>query len=230
MITNEQIESLYGFCRKHYVRAYDVQVELVDHLTVAIEEKMAADAKLSFEKALELVYLSFGIKGFADIVASRIQSLDKKWKKERWKLFFAYFTLPKLAFTLFIYSMLLVIGSIMPKEYLSNTIMVFVMILLIFDIVCMRITAKKFKKQQKELLYTSTRFEVILHSFFFFQIAINPRLLDSFTSFGESISFMHYSIITFIIVMMFISILAQQQFVKKLYTSAKELYPLAFTS
>ena len=82
MITDEQIDSLYGFCRKHYVRAYDVQVELVDHLTVAIEEKMEANPKLSFEKALEEVYKGFGIKGFADIVASRTAMIDKKWRKE----------------------------------------------------------------------------------------------------------------------------------------------------
>mgnify|MGYP000193300158 CR=1 FL=1 len=43
MITEVQYESLFAFCRKHYVQYYDVQVELVDHLAEAIEEKLKAE-------------------------------------------------------------------------------------------------------------------------------------------------------------------------------------------
>ena len=31
LLNDAQIESLYTFCVKHYVRDYDVQIELVDH-------------------------------------------------------------------------------------------------------------------------------------------------------------------------------------------------------
>lgn len=60
MLTEEQIERLHRFCVEHYVRHYDVQVELVDHLGTAIEEKMSDNHLLSFEQALQQVYRGFG--------------------------------------------------------------------------------------------------------------------------------------------------------------------------
>lgn len=83
MITEAQYESLYAFCRKHYVQYYDVQVELVDHLSEAIEEKMKTNPKLSFDQALDKVYAGFGIKGFADIVATRMEMVSKKKQKTK---------------------------------------------------------------------------------------------------------------------------------------------------
>ena len=54
MITEAQYESLFAFCRKHYVQYYDVQVELVDHLAAAIEEKIANLKKDGFNVASEV--------------------------------------------------------------------------------------------------------------------------------------------------------------------------------
>ena len=82
MITEVQYESLFAFCRKHYVQYYDVQVELVDHLAEAIEEKLKLNPKLNFEQALDSVYAGFGIKGFADIVATRMEMISKKSRKK----------------------------------------------------------------------------------------------------------------------------------------------------
>lgn len=229
MITDEQIDSLFVFCRKHYVRAYDLQVELVDHLTAAIEDKMDANPKLSFEKALEEVFKGFGIKGFADIVSTRARLLEKKWSKERWRLFFSYFTLPKVAFTGFIFVLLLVAGKIVPVEYRLYNVLIVMVALIIFDISCIRNTKRISKGQQKELLYTSTMYEGILVSGIFLQLVLHPEHLGLAFSKTYIYSDLHYSIIMFVVVIMFVSMLAQQQFVKKLFTSAKELYPLAFT-
>lgn len=55
MLTNEQIQSLFTFCEKHFVKYYDVQVELVDHLANAVELEMQTNPKYSFERALEKV-------------------------------------------------------------------------------------------------------------------------------------------------------------------------------
>ena len=117
MITDAQYESLFAFCRKHYVHYYDVQVELVDHLAEAIEEKMNINPKLSFEQALDSVYAGFGIKGFADIVATRIEMVSKKSRKLKWKLFFSYFTVPKIAMTVCIYAFLLLLGQFLTQDY-----------------------------------------------------------------------------------------------------------------
>jgi hypothetical protein len=56
MLNKEQVDHLFAFCNKHYVQHYDLQIELVDHLANAVEEKMAIDSQLSFEEALNKVY------------------------------------------------------------------------------------------------------------------------------------------------------------------------------
>ena len=117
MITDAQYESLFAFCRRHYVHYYDVQVELVDHLSAAIEERMQQNPKLSFDQALDSVYAGFGIKGFADILATRMQMVSEKCKKQKWKLFFSYFTVPKIAMTVCIYAGLLLIGKFLTQDY-----------------------------------------------------------------------------------------------------------------
>ena len=77
-LTSQQIEELFAFCRRHYVHYYDVQLELVDHLANAIEEKMVADKNISFEAALDEVHKSFGYKGFAGVVEAKETALFNK--------------------------------------------------------------------------------------------------------------------------------------------------------
>jgi hypothetical protein len=96
MLNTQQIDHLFGFCKKHYVQYYDVQVELVDHLANAVEEAMHRDESLSFEEALDKVYAGFGYAGFAHVVDAHIKSALKKNGDLRWKLFWSYFTWPKI--------------------------------------------------------------------------------------------------------------------------------------
>ena len=87
MLTKEQIDSLFDFCRVNGVKAYDVQVELVDHLANAIEERMAKHPDWSFHQALDVVFVSFGHQKFAPL-------LQEKRKAARlfcWRLFWAVF-------------------------------------------------------------------------------------------------------------------------------------------
>ena len=123
MITEVQYESLFAFCRKHYVQYYDVQVELVDHLAEAIEEKLKLNPKLNFEQALDSVYAGFGIKGFADIVATRMEMISKKSRKQKWKLFFAYFTIPKIAMTICLYATILFLGKFLTQDYFRGVLL-----------------------------------------------------------------------------------------------------------
>jgi len=82
MLTNDQIQQLFQFCSRHYVHHYDVQAELVDHMGSAIEEKMDTESGISFEKALDQVFLSFGPRGFAPIVRQKIETLQQRNRKE----------------------------------------------------------------------------------------------------------------------------------------------------
>ena len=113
MLSEKQIQSLFTFCEKHFVKYYDVQVELVDHLANAIELEMQNDPKLSFEKALEKVHQSFGVMGFAPLVAEKQVAAEKQSKKLFWQLLKAQFGWPKIL-------MLFVLAAIMFTVFSFN--------------------------------------------------------------------------------------------------------------
>lgn len=227
MITEAQYDSLYAFCRRHYVQYYDVQVELVDHFSEAIEEKMKLNPKLNFEQALDSVYAGFGIKGFADIVATRMEMVSKKARKQKWKLFFSYFTVPKVTMTVCLYAGLLLIGRWMIQDYFRGFFLFTLGIsLFIFEIVYTLKLNKLFKQQKKEMIFTSERLSGIIHSGFFVQIFFSNSLFDYVEA--KQMHFLPYSLVTLFMLIIFISILAHRDFVKELYKSAIEQYPKAF--
>ncbi|MFT3823570.1 MAG: hypothetical protein QM731_06595 [Chitinophagaceae bacterium] len=104
MITNEQIEQLFAFCKKHYVAYYDVQIELVDHLANAIEEKMAADPSVSFDEALKQVYKTFGNRGFAPLVKEKEKAARRYNQKQVRKLFVEQLRWPKIFVALTVFA------------------------------------------------------------------------------------------------------------------------------
>ena len=106
MLTEKQIQSLFTFCEKHFVKYYDVQVELVDHLANAVELEMQNDPKLSFEKAVEKIHRSFGVMGFAPLVAQKQSAAEKQSRKLFWRLFKAQFGWPGIL-TFFMLSIVL---------------------------------------------------------------------------------------------------------------------------
>ncbi len=81
-VSKEQIDYLFDYTRKKRVRYYEIQLELVDHLASAIEEKWEQQPELSFEKALNETYDSFGIYGFAKIVQEKEQAFIRYWRNK----------------------------------------------------------------------------------------------------------------------------------------------------
>jgi len=97
-ITQQQMEALFAFTRKHYVEYYDLQAELADHLANAIEERWQAEPGLTFDEALQLEFKKFGIFGFSDIVAERQYALQKRYYRLVWKEFRSVLTFPVILF------------------------------------------------------------------------------------------------------------------------------------
>ncbi len=97
-----QIEQLFVFTEKKYVRYYDLQVELVDHLATNIEEALTNNSKLTFNEALTLVYSEFGIFGFAKIVQQKEEQVLRAGKKLLLKEIRNYFRWPQITFVAFI--------------------------------------------------------------------------------------------------------------------------------
>ncbi|MEO7524373.1 MAG: hypothetical protein ABIT58_09780 [Ferruginibacter sp.] len=95
-LTDAQIQALFLFTEKKYVRYYDLQVELVDHLATRIQEEINANQKLSFEQALEKVYADFGIFGFAKVVQEKQDQFVRMGQRLLWKEFKALFRWPQI--------------------------------------------------------------------------------------------------------------------------------------
>lgn len=106
MLTKEQIAHLFKFCEKHYVYYYEVQVELVDHLANAIEEKMASTRNLTFEDALNKVYADFGVMGFVPIVQEKQNQVFMTSKAAYWKFIKEQLKWPQILRVLFFSTLL----------------------------------------------------------------------------------------------------------------------------
>jgi len=115
-LTGKQVEELYAFTQKHYVPYYDLQTELVDHLSNGIEEQWQGNNKRTFEEALQVEFKKFGVFGFSDLVAERQKAMNKKYSKLVFKILKEYFTFPKILLTLFLCTLIYVLMSLMPYK------------------------------------------------------------------------------------------------------------------
>lgn len=101
-LRKQDIDRISKFVEGKYVDYYDVQVELVDHIATAIEEKQAVDPGKEFEEALEEVYRSFGVMGFADLVMTKEDAMAKQRMQMWWHECKTWFAWPKVALTVLI--------------------------------------------------------------------------------------------------------------------------------
>jgi len=225
VLDQEQIDYLFAFCRRHYVRYYDVQIELVDHLANAIEEKLNANNNLSFDKALDEVYATFGYKGFAGIVEAKTNALSKQYNKLRWKYFGEYFTIPKIVFTMMICLGLYTLGNVMPASNLRAAIYLIAMIVCVTEIVISFKLSKSIKKAKKEILLLNISISgQSFIAFWCFQVLINYSTFFK----GIQLSMLQYWFLSCIIVVYIIITIAQRKVNEQVIAKAKQDYPLAF--
>jgi len=98
-VTTEETKKLFEFCHNHYVNQYDLQVELVDHLASAIEEKWKTNSELSFNEALNNTFKKFGIYGFGKIKKQKRRELKRKYNRLLWSYFREFYRWPKILMT-----------------------------------------------------------------------------------------------------------------------------------
>jgi cation transport ATPase len=83
-LTPTQLDKLDAFILQKGIFYTEVREEILDHLACAVEEKMAQDPSLSFERAIDPAYASFGISGFLDIEKSIQERIFKEIKTHQW--------------------------------------------------------------------------------------------------------------------------------------------------
>jgi hypothetical protein len=99
-LTEGQISDLFLFCEENEIKFYDVQIEMVDHLASAIEQKWAENPGLTYEDALWSVYDDFGASGFRKIRTVKEKALQRKYNRIQWSHIADFFRLPKIILTL----------------------------------------------------------------------------------------------------------------------------------
>lgn len=207
MLTGEQIQSLFRFCEKHFVKYYDVQVELVDHLANAVELEMQKDTKLSFDEALKKVHQSFGVRGFAPMVAEKQIAAEKQNRALFWKLFKGQFHWPKILEFLVLTAVMFTIVSfgVLSFRWLFVSTMIAGLFIEIYSVLKIHIflsrTGKKF------LLGTISEFVPFI--FFPFYVFYFPSILDqNFLSAIHSVpAIIFYSILLSLFIIMIIAIM-----------------------
>ena len=95
-----QIIELFAFCKKKGVKHYDLQIELVDHMASAIEQRWDEDPDLSFAEVIPSAYRQFGIYGFSKFQIIREDALRKKYKRIQWQYIGEFYRLPKIIMTI----------------------------------------------------------------------------------------------------------------------------------
>lgn len=230
-LSKEQIQQLFSFTEKKFVRWYDLQAELVDHLANKIEAEMAADVSLTFERALGNVYAGFGIFGFAEIVREREKTLTKSNNKLMWNAVKAEFSWPNLIRSICI---LLIIYTIVFTLGLKAMLVIYV-ILYLTDIA---INSKNFyhwrafepKKSgrgiKKNLLMLKTLPSFNLLPFFYFQFLLSQfyRVFDSSIHYSDA----QKLFLTGFLFLGTILFLASSKISNSVLQKAKIMYPEAF--
>lgn len=225
MLTKENIEYLFFYCGKHFVKYYEVQVELVDHLANAIESKMAADPKLTFEKALDEVHQSFGVRGFAPLVSEKQIAVEKQSRKLFWKLFKDQFRWPKILGFLVLTAVMFTVStldlSIFKWSFVS--IMIAGFIIEIYSVLKIHIllahTGKKF------LLGAIS--EIVAWIFYPIYVFYFPSFLDKnfLSAVHSTSSTLFYSILLSLFIIMIVSMIQTISSAKKnLIQSFPELF------
>ena len=179
-ISQDQIQELYKFTRKHYVEHYDLQTELVDHLANGIEEQMVLQPKLSFKEALEMEFKKFGVFGFHDVIKEKSDAMHKRY----WKIFFRfyreYFKLPKLLILFAASTLLFLVLRALPVEtskYIPGMAILFVLVLFLINV--FRNKRKQRSKTRKWLLedMIAANGNIFMYLNFALQIFLFPNLI-----------------------------------------------------
>lgn len=144
-VSEEQMEELFAFTRKHFVEHYDLQTELADHMANAIEYRWATDPTLDFARAKEQEFKKFGVFGFMGVVEERQIALNKKYQKLIWSYFKEFFKLPRIILTI-----LLIFAVHEILELSTLTYSVILLTVVVVTIYKLTVTWRKYRKMVKQ--------------------------------------------------------------------------------
>ncbi len=231
MLTTDEIAELYKYCERKKVLYYDIQIEIVDHMATAIEEKRKANPDLPFKQALEEVHASFGSFGLKEIVDSKTASISKQYSKIRRQLLRSYFTVPKIALTFLLVVVCITMERVLPVSFLPYILIVMGGFIL-YSFIHHEILKRKLRKQQKQkLLMTDSQY----FDFSFIYLILMFQFGSDFIKQGvfgitdeKVVNIAQYYFCVFFLILYTIMILARKELITRVAEKAKEKYPAVF--
>lgn len=195
-LNKEQLNEIKTFISKNGIKYLDVQMEILDHVASGIEERMAANMKLTFEEALKQTHASFGIFGFGRVEDSIVNAMNKKYNRIFWKTFSSFFNY-KYVLLVLLFGFLIYEAQILVNDYfqfLAYFLCFNLLIIVLSHIVWLRNT------HYKNLLVYRNSFSYF--SFFSSGFLIYNYLIDNIRYF-EIISVQQILILSSIILVLF---------------------------
>ncbi|WP_177761641.1 hypothetical protein [Flavobacterium sp. I3-2] len=181
-LTQEQIDQLFVFTKKHLVEHYDVQVELVDHLANAIEAEWEINPNISFTEALQKEYKNFGVFGFSGLVEQKQAALQNHYWNIIKNEMQSFFTIPKIVISVALFYVLFQFYS-KPTTLgeqiwlaLEGVLLITTIVIWIYQYIKIKKSNKKYLIQSISNYFYSIPFTFIV--FFGFSIKSNPNLFS----------------------------------------------------
>lgn len=116
-LTEEQVTKLFAFCQKKEIYAYDLQIEIVDHLASSIEEQWQQNPELSFGWALKNATQKFGKNGLKQLEHKIRRQFRQNFNFVLWNYLLQYFRWPKLVITFALFLSVFTLLRIAPNNY-----------------------------------------------------------------------------------------------------------------
>ncbi|WP_223032299.1 hypothetical protein [Hanstruepera marina] len=221
-LSEEHIENLYAFTRKHFVEYYDLQTELVDHMANDIEVILEDNPNLSFEQARDKAFKKFGVFGFMEVVEQRHKAMNKKYAKLLWHYAKDWFRLPQIIFTIIMFSSFFILFSYEIGGYVFFVAYFIFCTFLVFKTI--RINRKiKQKRKAKEKLWLLE--DIILRSASVGSLIFMPQLfnlLNGLDSLGKTKPLLYASLFSILIIYTYVSTVVLPNNATK---HLKETYP-----
>jgi heme exporter protein D len=225
-LTENQIDELYKFTRKHYVYHYDVQSELVDHLANDIENIWQETPNLSFEQARYKSFKKFGIFGFMDVVEKKQSQMTKKYYKIIFKFAKEWFRLPKIVLTL---AMIFGFYKLQNVESSYTIYLIIFFMVISAQLIGVFINSRKLNKKYLEsgkkwmfedIISINGLGNTALLIFYVFDFPF--RTSGDFLLMGEFRKFLSAFLITFVVLLGYITLVVVP---KKAQQLLQEMYP-----
>lgn len=124
-LSQDHIQDLFSFVRKHYVEHYDLQTELVDHLANGIEAQWQEYPERTYKDARLREFRKFGVSGFEKVVRKRRSAMSWRYFKIIIRFYKEYFRLPKIILTIVVTGIVTYLFKLLPLSHRYDLILIF---------------------------------------------------------------------------------------------------------